>query len=67
MRLAARSNLRRMPPEKFFNGRFAASDKPNSSSSSSAFRFASARPSPSSREKMIRFSVAESDSSTEAY
>ncbi len=66
MRDAARSSRRRMPPENFFSGRLAASASPNRSSSSTDFALASARDSPSSREKIIRFSVADSVSSTEA-
>ncbi|CPU67525.1 Uncharacterised protein [Mycobacteroides abscessus] len=67
MRLAARSSRRRMPPEKFFNGRDAASESPNASSSSTALRRACPRESPSSRPKITRFSVALSVSSTDAY
>src|SRR5690606_39390957 len=55
----------RMPPEKCFNGRFAASVKPNSSNSSSVFRRASFRLSPSSLENIIKFSAALSDSRSE--
>ncbi len=59
MRDAARSRRRRMPPEKFLRGRFAASVRPNRSSSSAALRRESARESPSRRPKSMRFSLAE--------
>ncbi len=53
-----------MPPENFDSGREAASVRPNSSSSSRLLRRASERDSPRSREKITRFSVADSFSST---
>ena len=67
IRLAARSSRRRMPPEKFLIGLFAASVRSNCSSNRSAVRRASPRPTPCRRAKRMRFSVAVSSSSTEAY
>ena len=66
IRLAARSSLRRIPPENSESLRFAASVSPNSSRSSLALSFDSSRERPSNRPKITRFSVAVSSSSTDA-